>query len=485
MGLIWLTENCVMLIRYYSLLNLLWMLLLLSFGALLSSVSQAQSGESADVSFTPNPSVWTLTLAGGIGPASSDLVIRTLEKAAIADAELVVIQLDTPGGLDKSMRSMIQKIIASPVPVATFVFPQGARAASAGTYILYASHIAAMAPATNLGAASPVQIGAPGISPSQKPLSEKDKERREQVVEQATTMQKKIMNDAVAYIRGLAELYGRNAEWAEKAVRDAASLDSGKALEMKVIDLVATDLDDLLQQIDGRVIQVNHRDITLNTADASIVPVLPDWRNEFLLVITNPNVAYILLMIGFYGLLLEFYNPGFGLPGVAGAICLLIGLYALQLLPISYTGLGLILLGITLMAVEALTPSVGVLGIGGAIAFVVGSIMLMDTELPAYQIATPVIALFTALTAGLSIFVLGMALRARRGAVVSGVDTMIGEPALVLDAFTGEGKVMVNGETWNAWSEYPLQQGETVIINGINGLVLSVQKRWQQESSEE
>lgn len=461
-------------IRNNALLHLFWLLLLLGISLLLWSTSAAQSEEPADNPESNGRQVWSLTLAGGIGPASSDLVVRTLEKAVISGAELLVIELDTPGGLDKSMRSMIQQIIASPIPVVTYVSPSGARAASAGTFILYASHVAAMAPATNLGAASPVQIGAPGITPSQKPLSGDDKKRREEVIEQATTMQRKIMNDAVAYIRGLAELHGRNAEWAEKAVRDAASLDSGKALELKVIDLIANDMEHLLLQLDGRVVQVKNRDYTIVTADATLFVVQPDWRNQFLLVITNPNVAYILMMIGFYGLLLEFYNPGFGLPGVVGGICLLIGLYALQLLPISYTGLGLILLGVALMSVEALTPSIGVLGIGGAIAFVVGSIMLMDTELPAYQIAIPVIAMFTLLTAGLSVFVLGMAIRARRSAVVSGVQTMIGDEAVALDDFVGEGRVMINGEIWNASSPAPVKRGETVTITAIDGLILSV-----------
>ncbi|MEH6578109.1 MAG: nodulation protein NfeD [Amphritea sp.] len=459
-------------LRNVSLSKVLWLLLFASMG--LWSLAAAQTENPADGSqVSPVQQAWTLKISGGIGPASSDFVTRTLDEAVQQGAELLIIQMDTPGGLDKSMRSMIKHIIASPIPVATFVFPQGARAASAGTYILYASHVAAMAPATNLGAASPVQIGAPSITP-QQPSSDKEKKRRDELVDQATTMQRKIMNDAVAYIRGLAELHGRNAEWAEKAVREAASLDATKALELGVIDLIADDVPDLLQKIDGRVVQVKNHDYQINSEGLALHPVVPDWRNEFLLVITNPNVAYILLMVGFYGLLLEFYNPGFGLPGVVGAICLLTGLYALQLLPISYTGLGLILLGVVLMSIEALTPSVGVLGIGGAVAFVLGSIMLMDTDLPAYQIAVPVIGLFTLLTAGLSIFVLGMAIKARRGAIVSGVVTMIGQQAEVLDAFSGEGRVTINGETWNAYSDSPLSKGEPVTVIAIEGLVLKV-----------
>ncbi|GGK79149.1 NfeD family protein [Amphritea balenae] len=463
--------------RHTILFNLLCLLVFSGISLLLGSATLAKGSESTQPTSGSVPQVWTLTIAGGIGPASSDLVIRTIDRAAAATAEILVIQLDTPGGLDKSMRAMIQHILSAPIPVVTYVSPQGARAASAGTYILYASHVAAMAPATNLGAASPVQLGAPGMINPAQPQTEEEKKQRQQLLDQATTMQRKIMNDAVAYIRGLADVHGRNADWAEQAVREAVSIDSGKALELKVIDIVASDLNDLLQQLDGRVVRVANHDYQISTVNNLIVPILPDWRARFLLVITNPNIAYILLMIGFYGLLLEFYNPGFGLPGVVGAICMLTGLYALQLLPISYTGLGLILLGVALMAIEALTPSIGVLGFGGAVAFVIGSIMLMDTDLPGYQIATPVIALFTFVTAGLSVFVLGMALKARRSAVVSGVTTMLGETAIVLDDFSAEGRVTINGETWNAWSEEPLKKNDSVNVVAIEGLILRVEKQ--------
>jgi len=412
---------------------------------------------------------WTLKIEGGIGPASADLLQRTLDDAADAGAQLLILEMDTPGGLDSAMRAMIKTIIAAPLPVVTYVSPQGARAASAGTYILYASHVAAMAPATNLGAATPVQLGAPSLpTPGAKDKPPPD--------DHNDPMQRKILNDAIAYIRGLAALHGRNAEWAEQAVRDAASLDAKAALDAGVIDLVAVDLADLLRQLDGRVVTLQSRQQRLHTADLRLVPIVPDWRHQFLLIITNPNVAYVLLLIGIYGLLLEFYNPGMALPGIVGAISLLVALYALQLLPISYTGLALIALGVALMVVEALSPSFGLLGLGGVVAFVIGSVMLMDTALPAYQIALPLIAAFTLFSLLLALLALALALRARRGALVSGIDTLLGQPATALEAFEGQGKVRLQGEIWNAHSTLPIGRGERVTITAIDGLVLEVEK---------
>lgn len=419
---------------------------------------------------------WVLKLAGGIGPASSDFVDRALSDANAAGAHLVIIELDTPGGLDKSMRTLIKRIIASPVPVITYVSPQGARAASAGTYILYASHVAAMAPATNLGAATPVQIGAPKLPRAPSPRPADGNGQPAPVDDNAATLRRKVINDAVAYIRGLAELHGRNAEWAESAVREAASIDSTEALKLEVIDLIAVDIDDLLKQLDGRVLQVQNRDYRLQTQDLTMHAIEPDWRHQFLLVITNPNVAYILMLLGVYGLLLEFYNPGVGLPGIVGGISLLVALYALQLLPISYTGLALIALGIGLMLVEALSPSFGLFGLGGAVAFAIGSVMLMDTQLPAYQIALPVIAAFTLVTVLLAVVALAMALKARKSAVVSGIATLLGQQATATVAFEGNGKVMIHGETWNAHSTEAIGRGETVTITAIAGLILEVRK---------
>jgi membrane-bound serine protease (ClpP class) len=368
------------------------------------------------------------------------------------------------------------------VPVATWVAPSGSRAASAGTYILYASHVAAMASATNLGSATPVQMGGGGgddgggsplpFGGPQEP--EKDKEK-ESAPREKSAMEKKVINDAVAYIRGLAEKRGRNADWAEQAVREAVSLSSSAALEQNVIDLQADSLTELLEAVDGRTVEVQTGERTLNTKDAAVTQVEPDWRTKFLSVITDPSVAYILMLIGIYGIILEFYNPGMGVPGVVGAICLLTALYALQMLPISYVGLGLIILGIGLMVTEAFNPTFGVLGIGGAVAFVVGSIMLMDTDLPGYQIAMPIIAAFgVASVLILSVF-LQLALKARKHSIVSGMEGMIGETARALEDFEQSGHVRAMGEIWQARTDTPVRKDQSLRVRSIDGLTLYVE----------
>lgn len=426
--------------------------------------------------------VWVLKLSGGIGPASSDFVIGRLDEAAAAKVSLLVIELDTPGGLDKSMRQMIKHIIASPVPVATFVYPSGSRAASAGTYILYASHIAAMAPATNLGAASPVQIGGPGLPVTPKPVTQPQPDKQSPasnkppLEDNATTLRRKVMNDATAYIKGLAELHGRNVDWAESAVRDADSISAEQALELGVIDLVATDLADLLQQAEGRPLKVQGRAYQLTTQGAVIRQQEPGWRHKFLLIITNPNIAYILMMVGFYGLLLEFYHPGVGLPGVVGGISLLIALYALQLLPISYTGLALIGLGVALMAIEAMSPSIGVFGLGGGVAFAIGSVMLMDSDLPGYQIAGPVIAAFSVASLLFFLVIVAGLMKVRRSAPVNGDALLVGQQAVALEDFCGEGRVSIQGEIWYAHSAVPVEKDDAVAIQAVDGLILEVSK---------
>jgi len=332
-----------------------WWLLVLMLG--LAPGGQAAPG-----------AVWVLSIDDAIGPASADYVLRGLDQARDQGAQLVVIRMDTPGGLDSAMRQIIKAILASPVPVASFVAPGGARAASAGTYILYASHVAAMAPGTNLGAATPVQIGGtPGAPKDDKAEADSDE----------ATLARKQVNDAAAYIRGLAQLRGRNADWAEKAVREAVSLSASEALKQKVIDLVANDVPDLLRQLHGKTLIAADQPRLLQTRDANVVEHLPDWRTRVLAVITNPSVALILIMIGVYGLLFEFMNPGSSVGGVVGGICLLLALYALQLLPVSIAGLALILLGIVFMIAEAFLPSFGVVGFGGIVAFVVGAVILM------------------------------------------------------------------------------------------------------------
>ncbi|KAA1192008.1 nodulation protein NfeD [Pseudohalioglobus sediminis] len=413
---------------------------------------------------------WLVDLEGAVGPATADHVVRGLGEAADAGAELVILRIDTPGGLDSAMRDMIKAVLASPVPVLGYVAPSGAHAASAGTYLLYATHVAAMAPGTNLGAATPIQIGSPGIG--SLPSGEEDGGAAS-----PSAMEKKIINDAVAYIQSLAQLRGRNAEWAESAVRDGASLAAEDALELGVIDLLAASLDDLLQQADGRTVNLDGTERLVNSAGLAMHHHQVDWRSDFLAVITNPNVAYILMLIGIYGLIIEFYNPGIGLPGVLGAVCLLLALYAFQVLPVSYAGLALILLGIGLMTAEAFAPSFGILGLGGVAAFVIGSVMLMDTQLPGYRIAVPVIAAFAVFSAAICSIALGLILKARKRANVSGVEHLLGQSAIVERVTPEAAWVRLDGELWHAQSEQPLAEQDEVIVDALDGLVLKVTRR--------
>jgi membrane-bound serine protease (ClpP class) len=387
--------------------------------------------------------------------------------------------MDTPGGLDSAMRDIIKDILASPIPVATFVSPSGARAASAGTYILYASHVAAMSPATNLGAATPVPVmgpsggDAPG-KPGQEPGAEKRTEKGAPAPVPGDATGRKQVADAAAYIRGLAQLRGRNVEWAEKAVREAVSLPAEEAVRIKVIDLVAEDLPDLLRQVDGRRIAVPGGEVTLDTANAETVEIAPDWRNRFLATITNPSVAYILMLIGIYGLLLEFYNPGSLVPGVTGAVCLLLAMYAFQLLPVNYAGVALILVGIGFIVAELFVPSYGALGVGGTVAFVVGSVMLMDTDVPGFQIPWQIIAGVSAISVLLLIAIVAMALKARERPVVSGSEEMVGAIGEALADFDKSGWARVHSENWKVRTATPVRRGQKLRVSGVKGLELEV-----------
>ncbi len=429
--------------------------------------------------------VWIVPVKGAIGPATSDYLTREIEQAQLESVSLVILKMDTPGGLDSAMRDIIHAITTSSIPVATWVGPSGSRAASAGTYILLASHVAAMAEATNLGAATPVALGGGAPTPSSPDGGQEDKPEDKQKgddtnsneVPAKTAMEKKVINDAKAYIKGLAKLHGRNAEWAETAVSEAASLDATEALELNVIDFIANSPEELVQAINGKVVKISNQSVTLSLDNPVWVERVPDWRAEMLAVITNPNVAYILILIGIYGLLLEFYNPGIGLPGVLGGICLLLAMYALQMMPVNYAGLGLLLLGIALMIAEAFSPSFGVLGMGGVVAFILGSIFLMDSDLPGFQVALPLIFGFAIFSAVLIILTVTMLLKIRHRHVTTGLETYPGKQAVVSDDFVdGEGRVQMDGSFWTAKTEedLALKQGDQVTVVYINGLTLTV-----------
>jgi membrane-bound serine protease (ClpP class) len=451
-----------------------------------SAVSEVASAPASATAGSGTAAV--LEINGAIGPATSRYVVHGLEAAQKSGSRLVVLEMDTPGGLDSAMRDIIRAILASTVPVVTYVSPSGARAASAGTYILYASHVAAMAPATNLGAATPVSIGGepePGRSPVPLPGSNPADRHGDGAGEPAggaapanlpgTAMERKVVNDAVAYIRGLAELRGRNADWGEQAVRGAASLTASAALQQHVIDVVARDLPELLTRIDGREVHLASRSVKLATRELQMVRVKPDWRTQLLAVITNPTVAYGLMVIGIWGLLLEGYNPGAVLPGVAGSICLLIALFAFQILSVNYAGLALVVIGTAMIIAEFFFPTYGSLGVGGLIAFIVGSLILFDTDVPGMNVGRPLIAAFATVGGLMIAGIVYMATRAMRHPVATGTQAMLGASAEVIADFTGKGRVRYGGELWNARSDAALHAGDLARIVKVEGLTLWVE----------
>jgi membrane-bound serine protease (ClpP class) len=445
--------------------------------AIVAAILGCASGR-ADAAPAP---VLVVPLAGAIGPASADFVGRSLSRGADENAQLIVLQIDTPGGLDRSMRQIIQDILASPVPVAAFVAPSGARAASAGTYILYASHVAAMAPGTNLGAATPVSIGMPSspspapATPASKPsdAGKPDKTDGGQAADEGT-MTKKAVHDAAAYIRSLAQLRGRNVEWAERAVRESVSLSADEALAQHVIDLTARDVPELLTKLNGRKLVTAGGERILATSGAATTTVAPDWRTRFLAIITDPSVALMLLMAGIYGLFFEFWNPGLALPGVLGAICLLLGLFALQMLPVNYAGLALVLLGIAFIVAETFLPAYGSLGVGGIVAFAIGAVMLIDTDVPGFGVPYWLIATLAAITGLFVFFVAGAAVKARRRPIVTGHEQLIGSIGVALDDLETEGWARIHSEQWRVTSPVPIKRGQRVRVTARSDLLLSV-----------
>jgi membrane-bound serine protease (ClpP class) len=421
------------------------------------------------------PVVAQLTLDGPIGPAAAEYFDDASSRAVASGAAAIVLRLDTPGGLAESMRQIVTRMLACPIPILVYVAPQGARAASAGTYILYAGQIAAMAPATHVGAATPVSLegstplpvpkdNQPAASPATHPTEQSDAESQ------------KVLNDSIAYLRSLAQLRGRDAQWAEQAVRGAATLTASEAAQQHVIDFVAASSSELLAKASGRKVQVGDRTVTLQLEGASVRDYPPSARSQFLGIITNPAIAYMLLLVGVMGLFLEATHPGVFLPGIAGGICLLVGLYALQLLPVSYAGLALMALGIGLLAAEAVLPTVGALGIGGVIAFVVGSVMLMKSGVPGYGVNLGIIAAITVCAVGSLALIVRALFRARRSRQFIGDEALLKEPVELLEpiAAGSEGWASVRGERWRVRSECALPAGARVRITQRQGLVLWV-----------
>ncbi len=443
-----------------------------------------------------------LELEGALGVAKAEYIISGIAEATERNADLVILRMDTPGGLVEPMRDIVQTILNSDVPVVTYVSPGGARADSAGTYILLASHVAAMAPTTHLGAATPVSMigGEPDTDDQRSPFplptddaaedqseestdesdeaddsAAEEAEETEDVAAPGTAMERKVLNDSIAYIRGLAERHGRNVDWAEKAVRDAATLTSEEALEQNVIDVISVSQAALLTDIDGfEVRMTDDTTVTLETASLVVEPLEPSWRIKFLSTIANPQIALLLLLVGVYGLLFEGYNPGAIVPGVAGVVCLLLAAYALQVIPVNYAGLALIIVGIILIIAEAFVPSFGALGLGGIVAFIVGSIIMFDSGIPGFGISIPFVVSFAVVSGLALMWIVSFLIKLQRRGPVSGEESIIGGTGVAMESFTGYGKIWLEGESWQAESRIPIVKDQEVVVTAMDGLVLQV-----------
>jgi len=416
-----------------------------------------------------------LDLDGAIGVATAEFIINGIEEADVHDATLVIIRMDTPGGLVNSMRDIISAILASNVPVVTYVSPAGARADSAGTYILLASHIAAMAPTTHLGAATPVSLGGGDVGDDGKSDSDSALGEDKEAPASGSAMERKVMNDAISYIRGLAEAHGRNADWAEKAVTEAATLTASEALELNVIDVIAVNQAELLRKLNGRELKVNNRSVTLDTEALVIENVEPSWRIKFLSTIANPEILLILIMVGVYGLWFEGSNPGAIVPGIVGVICLLLAAYALQVLPVNFAGLALIIVGIGLIMAEAFVPSFGALGIGGIAAFIFGAIMMFDSGVPGYGISIAFVVTFAVIAGLLLLWMISYLVKLRRRGAVTGREAILGSTGIAMESFSGAGRVWLEGAPWAAVSKVQIEKDQCVAVTAINGLTLEVE----------
>ena len=438
----------------------------LVLAALVSSAAgQDEPADTAVSTGAPAPSgpVLVGTIAGAVGPATKDYVRRVIKEAGREYAACVVLLVDTPGGLSASMRDIIQDIFASRVPVVVYVYPSGARAASAGALIALAAHVAAMTPGTNIGAAHPVSLGSGG---------EKDE-----------TMEEKVTNDAAAYARSIADKRGRNVEWAEKVVRESISSTAQEALDEGVIDVIADDLPGLLRKIDGRVVETVSGKTTIRTAGAEVRNVDLSFREKFLAWISDPNIAYLLMLLGIFGIFFELQNPGAIFPGVVGVIAIIMATFALQLLPVNYAGLGLIALAIVFFVLETQIASGGLLTVGGAVSMLIGSIMLIDSPLPFMRVSLSVIVPSVIVTALFFVFAVGLGLRAQKRKVATGDKGLIGERGVAKTDVHDSGSVFVHGEYWNAWSAENIPEGSTVEIVEVVGMKLKVRMDRSKEVS--